>query len=397
MNPYLAREEKSNFVRLTSLIQLVEDVLEAYSNAKNVDPAFMKYLRMGKTFLEKAIIIRTEYLDRTAKDELLKQCGRLEFICVPSLEAKKEMKATLALQSTIPMEMQDFTDWYCEVIETTCKTCTREAYEECQIRRVLTKYGVYPIDASTTNKCQYSYVGTPEAETLVEVESDAVPAEKYNQAVVELTAAIERIENAEKQCGKLSIELERCNVGKADTARIEAEYRELAIKFDDLSIKVESEYLPEIERLRKRNEEMEAANAAVIAAVAAHEVAKEKMIDAMKSLLEKQDDVPAPRKEEAKPPTPIHAVERPTSASQQYRVECKCDAEYFCRMNPGRQTAGCRDCSAPVYVDLNAKGIKNPFGDGDVVLLTNRYRTESVRAMPAKQFSGKEYQEPVGL
>ena len=50
----------------------------------------------------------------------------------------------MALKTTMPMETQDFQDWYEAVIETTCKTCQLEDFTTCQIRRVLTKYGVLP-------------------------------------------------------------------------------------------------------------------------------------------------------------------------------------------------------------------------------------------------------------
>ena len=189
MNSYLSKEEKQHFVRATALVALIEETINGYASAKSTDPGFLKYLRMGRTMIGKALTMRGDALDPSAKEEFYKQTGRLEFICVPRAEAKKEYAQLLAMQSTIPMETKDFEDWYCSVIETTCKKCCTEKYEECQIRGILTKYGVYPIDPTAVGKCQFSYVGTPEAEELQPVEdSKNVPADVYNAALAAVKA-----------------------------------------------------------------------------------------------------------------------------------------------------------------------------------------------------------------
>lgn len=168
---------------------MIEETINGYASAKSTDPGFLKYLRMGRTMIGKALTMRGDALDPSAKEEFYKQTGRLEFICVPRSEAKKEYAQLLAMQSTIPMETKDFEDWYCSVIETTCKKCCTEQYTECQIRGILTKYGVYPIDPTAVGKCQFSYVGTPEAEELQLVEdTKTVPADVYNAALAAVKA-----------------------------------------------------------------------------------------------------------------------------------------------------------------------------------------------------------------
>lgn len=193
MNAYLSKEEKHHFIRLSALALLIEPIIDEYSQAKSTDKDFLKYLRMGSTLINKALEMRGAALEKDAKADFVKQVRRLEFICVPTLEAKKAHAELLTLRSTIPMEIEDFQDWYSAVIETTCKRCYTDNFAECPIRKVLSKYGVYPIDPEAKGKCQYSYVGTPEAEELQPVEGPmAVPADVYNAAL----AAVKGKENA---------------------------------------------------------------------------------------------------------------------------------------------------------------------------------------------------------
>ncbi len=183
MNAYLSREEKENFIRATALAAQLQDTIDGYAKAKSTDPEFLKYLRTGRTMVAKALTMRADALDMDTKTEFAKQLSRMELIFVPTLEAKKAYQEVVALKTTLPMELGDFEDWYESVIETTCKWCRREDYADCKTRRVLAKYGVYPIDPGAEGKCQYSYVGTPEQEDLQPVAGDTVPAEIYNLAV----------------------------------------------------------------------------------------------------------------------------------------------------------------------------------------------------------------------
>nr|WP_092074964.1 DUF5651 domain-containing protein [Dendrosporobacter quercicolus]NSL49592.1 hypothetical protein [Dendrosporobacter quercicolus DSM 1736]SDN24045.1 hypothetical protein SAMN04488502_11548 [Dendrosporobacter quercicolus] len=222
MNAYLSREEKQSFVRATALVALIEETINGYASAKSTDPEFLKYLRMGRSMLAKALTMRGDALDSDVKIEFAKQLAKLEFICVPRQEAKKAHAEMLALKTIIPMQIQDFEDWYCAVIETTCKRCCSEQYQECLIRSILTKYGVYPIDPEAKEKCQYSYVGTSEAEELQQVVDDTVPAEAYNMAVSELAATKIKAASLEEQLAEYNqlkaelLEILYCEEGRPE-------------------------------------------------------------------------------------------------------------------------------------------------------------------------------------
>lgn len=158
MNPYLSRDEKEIFVRLSAMMVLIEEAINKYAKAKSTDKTFLKNLRMGRTNIQKALQFRADCLDPDAKQEFFKQAGRLEFMCMPKPEALKANKELLALRSVLPMKIEDFEDWYSVVIEGTCKVCRRDDYKECQARRVMTEYGVYPVNPEATTTCQYSYI-----------------------------------------------------------------------------------------------------------------------------------------------------------------------------------------------------------------------------------------------
>ena len=186
MNSYLSREEKEHFIRATALVTQIQETIENYAGRKSTDPEFLKYLRMGRTMLSKAMEMRSAALDRDEQKEFFRQTERLELIFVPKAEAKKAYAELVALKTTIPMELADFEEWYSCVIEVTCKTCTFENYAACPIRKILTKYGVFPIDPEAKDKCQYCYVGTDQIDKPEPVAGVAtVPVEQYNVAVAE--------------------------------------------------------------------------------------------------------------------------------------------------------------------------------------------------------------------
>lgn len=166
MNPYLSRDEKEGFVRVMALAELLGGVVDGYTKSKSIDREFLKYMRMGHSLIRKAMEMRVNDLEDKAKEEFSRQAAGLEFICVPKPDARKYYDEIMALKSTLPMELDDFADWYGEVFEKTCKLCHNNEFKECAIRRVLMKYGVYPVDETAVDKCQYKYSGARNAESV---------------------------------------------------------------------------------------------------------------------------------------------------------------------------------------------------------------------------------------
>lgn len=388
MNPYLSRDEKENFIRATALASLLEEIINDYAGTKSADPDFLKYLRMGRTMISKALKMRADALDLEAKDEFHRQVSKLELIFVPTLEAKKHYAEIAAMRSTLPMEVADFEDWYCGVIDSTCKVCLRKDYTECQIRRVLAKYGVYPIDPGATTKCQYCYVGTidadkPEEETT----TDMVPVGKYNWAVAEYNALDARIHNeylpeiAELQLRIAQLESTPVPVSP-DTGQKTGPAPEDAdelvpVIFGLMNGNLLKLNLPEymathlLDVIQKSQRSFRP--------ISACHVDEELVVVDMQEVVTVQAKglPPITGLRPPQPFTPRPAQEyEDTGERERYRVECECGAEYFCSMNVGRDYARCRDCKKKVYADRLADRIPDPMDGTAATLLTNRYWVE---------------------
>ena len=411
MNPYLSRDEKENFIRATALASMIEDIINDYAGTKSADPDFLKYLRMGRTMISKALKMRADALDPEAKTEFHRQVSKLELIFVPTLEAKKHYAEIAAMRSTLPMELQDFEDWYCAVIETTCKTCLKTDYTECQIRRVLAKYGVYPIDPGATNKCQYCYVGTinadkPEEETA----ADTVPVEKYNLAVAEYEAVSGKVEDLLlkisneylPKIAELQQKIEQLESMPAPAAPDPAQSEEEKEKGELIPVTLGltsgntlALHLPEymathlLEEIRKSNRSFRP--------ISACHVGEELVVVDMQDVVTVQAKGLPPitglRPPQPFTPRPAREYEADTGERERYRVECECGAEYFCSMNVGRDYARCRDCKKKVYADRSADRIPDPMDGTEATLLTNRYRVERDED-PGHRPATQEYMDP---
>lgn len=157
MNSYLSRDEKENFVRLLCLAVQLEKAIDTYAGLSSTDKSFLAELRHARTRIEKATKMRRAALTPADDDKLIRDVSRVHLMFLPTPEAKKAHEETLKLKSTIPMDGGDMNDWYEFVIDTTCKVCRRADYVDCVARRILTTYGVWPVDPGACGKCQYSY------------------------------------------------------------------------------------------------------------------------------------------------------------------------------------------------------------------------------------------------
>lgn len=433
MNSYLSREEKQNFVRATALAAQLELTIDGYAKAKSTDPQFLKYMRSGRTMLSKALTMRADALDPDAKEEFAKQVSRLELVCVPSSEAKKAYAELMALKTTLPMELHDFEDWYESVIETTCKRCLREDYADCKTRRVLTKYGVYPIDPGADGKCQYSYVGTPEAEELQleETTADTVPANSYNIAVATCRALEDEINKAKIQLVDILYleddrpenpsldELIACvkesfhdcdtqdheQMEEIRSLRMQTNSDATTIKQLTAQVKALQDQLQTISAEQEESKEEYPVSIGlasggefdyVLPARMAETMIKEIQqprhsrstcaqyiagqliaIDLQEVVALHVDNLPLG--DWVKPKT----VQDVPGQQEKYRIACKCGAEYFVELAAGKAKAWCRECKTPVFADRKVD-VKTADGSA-ATLLTNRYWVEREQLEPKKE------------
>jgi hypothetical protein len=450
MNQYLSRDEKENLVRLMTLRVQLEKVIELYSGLKNVDKKFLSELRHARTRLKKSADIRLGYLDDQAKENLLLSIAKLRIMFMATPEAIQANKEMLQLKSTLPIDVEDFQDWYSFVIESTCKTCTRADYAECAARRVLTKYDVVPIDPEAKEKCQYSYasdLAVPEPVTagLIEkpefanlggdLEALQLRVSEYDRLKMEINKILHPngdgpvnpsmcdivayIRSDWNRFTKEGQELRRQLEGlkdEEDPLRVEIDSNELYHELDGLPVTLALKNgiktvmsLPE-HMTECLMEEIQRPNRFSRGICAKFVDGEFVAIDMQEVVAMRVSGLPDAEWIEAKQVAPV--IYETSGEPERYRVECKCGAEYFCTMNASRPKARCRDCQSTVFADRQVDKITDTSDGSEATLLTNRYfvsrepyqAREPYQGKPAgrdlkniSQNHGREYIDPCQL
>lgn len=353
MNSYLSRDEKENFVRLLCLAALMEKAVDTYAGVESTDKSFLAELRHSRTRLDKAIKIRRDALTPEDDEKLVKDVARVHLMFLPTPEAKKAHEETLKLKSVIPMDGGDMNDWYGFVIDTTCRVCQRQDFEQCDARRILSKYGVWPVDPDAKSKCQYSYVGVPGIEQV----------EKQPAAQVITTADVmdpEELQGDGDDADAAALLPVTLGLVEGNTLAIDLP-EELAVSL-----------LDELRDHGRHSRGICAAHTGMqLIGIDMREVVTVTVggiEDGVWQRCEQPADYP-PKREFV----PRQDIPR-TDERELFHVECRCGAEYNCSMNAGRPTARCRDCQAPVFADRSA-GTVDVSGSA-ATLMTNRYWVE---------------------
>ena len=158
MNPYFSKQERENFIRLMILEGLLENIINEYASTRQQDKQFMADIRRARTYAKKALDRRQSFLEPVAKRNFVEAVDRLDVLFVPKREAIKHYQEIAKIQQTIHFSANDFKDWFEFTIEHTCRTCTREDYENCKGRKVLMEYDMYAWTPGAVGSCQSSYV-----------------------------------------------------------------------------------------------------------------------------------------------------------------------------------------------------------------------------------------------
>ncbi|AIF52036.1 hypothetical protein UFO1_2489 [Pelosinus sp. UFO1] len=368
---------------------VLKDAIDIYAGLESTDKAFLSELRHGKTRINKAIAYRRSALDKEADEKLTASVAKLHPMFLPTPEAKKAHKEILELQTTLPMNVEDFQDWYSFVIETTCKTCTRADYEECPARRVLNKYEVFPFDPEAKNKCQYSYAMPEEneiaslgivsavtsndtGETLAKIQDDCECVElreakqQINIMENDYKALYERNRNLIQQVEELTIEQINDSL-ECDSEEETGDYMSIEILLN--TGEKPSMCLP-ARMVECLMEEIKRPNRLTRSICSQHVNDELITIDMQNVVAIHVTGLP---ELDWIRPQPVYEY---TTEQERYRVECKCGAEYFCNMNPSRPKARCRDCQSIVYADRGAGKVVDPCNTTGATLLTNRYYVE---------------------
>lgn len=412
MNAYISRDEKENLVRLMTLRVQLEKVIELYSSLKNVDKKFLSELRHARTRLENSADIRLAYLDDQAKENLMLSIAKLRIMFMATPEAIQANKDMLQLKSTLPINAEDFQDWYEFVIEHSCKTCTKADYTECTARRVLSKYDVVPVDPEAKEKCQYSYASDLASEQAT---TGLVDKSEFANLGTELEALQLRVSEYDRLKMVLNGILHpngdgptnpsMCDIVayiRSDWDRFGKEIQELRqhaeemqIKPQDTSSKKEDPdlndedglpvtlvlnnglkivmHLPThmIECLIAEIKRPSRFSRSICAKFVDDEFVAIDMQEVVAMHVSGLADV------EWNHPREQQTQSTSTNEQERYRIECSCGAEYFANMYngfPGGRTKGrCRECQSTVFADRQSDKIPDPSDGVEATLLTNRY------------------------
>lgn len=369
MNPYLSRAEKETFVRLTSLAGLQEQIIDTYSNGNNADKEFLKFLRTSKTWLMKALDYRTSFLDGAASVDLAKQVSKLDLIFVPNDVAKREYEKLKEIKSHIHMPIEDFEDWYSEVIEHTCKTCVREDFEQCAMRRVMAKHGVFPANPSATNTCQFSYVDADPA--------DLPEPSQHRQVEEEQTSPKLETKQQERDAATIeeTLQTEQPNSGNDDLQETVSAEITLAsgVQIDFyLTPYMAKQLLLGMQSMPKQSRPICASHVGdELIAIDTQDISIFRVQGIGECDLEQGKTRNMNPLTSGNVPVSNQNATSSKIETAAYKIECKCGAEYVCYLGSDRYKARCRECSAFVFRD---EAIKEPLDDGkEANLMTNRY------------------------
>lgn len=354
MNSYLAREEKENFVRLLCLAVQLEKAIDTYAGLASTDKAFLAELRHARTRIEKATKMRRAALTPADDDKLIRDVSRVHLMFLPTPEAKKAHEETLKLKSVIPMDGGDMNDWYEFVIDSTCKVCRRADYEACVARRILAKYGVWPVDPGACGKCQYSYQDR--------VASDIPdPANDVAAAVNECDPVVNDVDPAPVgDRPELPDGMLQASLGLAEGKTLDI------VLPEELALAL----LDEVRDHGRFSRGICAAHAGdELIGVDMREVVSVHVHGVDGASWGKFEAVPCHKESH-----PVRQQTPWTDEKELFHVECRCGAEYDCSMNAGRPKARCRDCQSTVFAD---RAVDPVYVDGyKATLMTNRYWVE---------------------
>lgn len=389
MNPYVGREEKEHLVRITALAIMLGNVIDIYAKLKSTDKQFVTHLRKARTWLTKAIKLRESYLPLDSRRDLCRSVDNMRLLLVPSDKAKKEFEEMMKLKSVFPFEMEDFNDLYAELIETTCKVCVRSDYEDCQARRVMVKYGVFPYNPAATVTCQFSYV-----------DSEAISSEPpAPEAVGGLAQALLEMAKVTRPIPEVVTEPEEPAPDGLKTVTVSLiSGQQLRLRMNEY---MAQHLLSEIQRPQRQAR----------GTVACHFGGKLLVVDMTEVATIQTDDLPdltwtrqpvtlAAKQQHHQPAQIASRNDSNTGETERFSLKCKCGSKYFLTLQADTTRAKCRYCGAPVFVDRQAERVLEYSSNTQAVLLTNTYFVQQPRAdnlppVSPAAFSGKRgYDDP---
>lgn len=161
MNQYLNRAKMVTFIHLCAAhVDLEHTVDEATKRPPKdqKDKDYRRYLKTAMTWLHKAVTLRNDALDQSARENIVSRLKHYDIRLLPTDKMQMELKKIQSDPCICHMETEDLFDLLENTIPQTCGICrkTGDSFRKCPLKRVLDKYGVSVFDASATIYCPYS-------------------------------------------------------------------------------------------------------------------------------------------------------------------------------------------------------------------------------------------------
>ena len=158
MKSYLNQSELIDWMHVCSVIGDLENTINGYDKKPNKsanEKQFLKWLRMAQTWASKAIELRTSFLSEDAKNDVNIRLSHLSYALIPNDRFRAEQKRLTEDTKMFHIEQKELLEWYEEVMPAKCGNCTRKSFEECQLKKLLSKYG-FPVVFEGKGRCPYS-------------------------------------------------------------------------------------------------------------------------------------------------------------------------------------------------------------------------------------------------
>lgn len=153
MKRYLNANEKTDTLRLITFYVNLNNMVEQWEKLGK-DKEQVKYLKMARTYIDKLNKSIMQPLDAMEQKKVVDFAHKLQVVVVHNDQAKREYKDMMAMDSNVPINIDDLYD----LVEMTSEYCRLLCKNEgsCRVRDILMSYDIPVVSLNTPEgKCPY--------------------------------------------------------------------------------------------------------------------------------------------------------------------------------------------------------------------------------------------------
>ncbi|MCO5387821.1 MAG: DUF5651 domain-containing protein [Desulfosporosinus sp.] len=151
---YLNREEKNQAVTISAFVGYLDKRAEEWIKHGR-DKKAVKYLRMAKSFADKALDYLYDGLNPDEKFKLILESLKMDVAVKYKDEAQREYKRTLELDSVTPIKTNDLLEIVSYALAD-CYRCKKDDPSTCKLRKLYITYDIPVYDEDPpAGRCPY--------------------------------------------------------------------------------------------------------------------------------------------------------------------------------------------------------------------------------------------------